>query len=252
MSEFTDIPREVEASDLPAGETILWRGKPDWRFLAIDAFHAPLIALYFGLIGGWHLMAALHDGASGSAALLEASGVVFPLIVALSLVSLLAWLSARATVFTLTDRRVVMRYGMALPALINIPLGNIEAMRMRKGLGGTGDIAVHAAAQGASRLSPALALRAALAAVSGRSDAAGRAEPGRNRRDARVRAAGRGCHAGTGTSRRLGRASDARTRQSRTRGAARARGFRTGRRSRCGGVRPAAESIDSRPARASS
>ena len=30
---------------------------------------------------------------------------------------------------------------MALPALINIPLGNIEAMRMRKGLGGTGDIA---------------------------------------------------------------------------------------------------------------
>ena len=79
MSEYTDIPREVEASDLPAGETILWRGKPDWRFLAIDAFHAPLIALYFGLIGGWHLVAALHDGATSSAALLEASGVVFPL-----------------------------------------------------------------------------------------------------------------------------------------------------------------------------
>ena len=141
MSEFTDIPHEVEASDLPAGETILWRGKPDWRFLAIDAFHAPLIAAYFGVIGGWHLVAALHDGATGSAALLEASGVVFPAVVALSLVSFLAWLSARATVFTLTDRRVVMRYGMALPALINVPLGNIEAMRMRKGFGGTGDIA---------------------------------------------------------------------------------------------------------------
>ena len=83
MSEYTDIPREVEASDLPAGETILWRGKPDWRYLAIDAFHAPLIAAYFGLIGSWHLMAALHDGATGSAALLEASGVVFPAVVAL-------------------------------------------------------------------------------------------------------------------------------------------------------------------------
>lgn len=141
MSEFTDIPREIQVSDLPAGETILWRGKPDWRFLAIDAFHAPLIALYFGLIGTWQLVAALHDGARLSAALLAASGVVFPAIVALSLVSLLAWLSARATVFTLTDRRVVMRYGMALPALINIPLGNIEAMRMRKGFGGTGDVA---------------------------------------------------------------------------------------------------------------
>ncbi len=142
MSEFTDIPREIEPTDLPAGETILWRGKPDWRFLAIDAFHAPLIALYFGLIGGWHLMAAIHDGATGPAALLQASGVVFPALVALSLVGFLAWLSARATVFTLTDRRLVMRYGMALPALINIPLGTIEAMRMRKGFGGTGDIAV--------------------------------------------------------------------------------------------------------------
>ena len=141
MSEFKDIPREIEAADLPAGETILWRGKPDWRFLAIDAFHAPLIALYFGLIGSWHLMAALHDGGTWATALLQASGVVFPALVALSLVSLLAWLSARATVFTLTDRRVVMRYGMALPALINIPLGTIEAMRMRKGFGGTGDIA---------------------------------------------------------------------------------------------------------------
>lgn len=141
MSEFTDIPREIGAADLPAGETILWRGKPDWRFLAIDAFHAPLIALYFGLIGGWHLMAAIHDGATGSAALLEASGVVFPALVALSLVGVLAWLSARATIFTLTDRRVVMRYGIALPALINLPLGTIEAMRMRKGFGGTGDLA---------------------------------------------------------------------------------------------------------------
>ena len=142
MSEFTDIPRELSAADLPAGETILWRGKPNWRHLALDAFHAPLIALYFLSIGTWHLATALHDGASRLAALADASVVLMPCLVALGLVSGLAWLSARATIFTLTDRRLVMRYGVALPALINIPLVHVDAMKVRKGFRGTGDIAL--------------------------------------------------------------------------------------------------------------
>ena len=141
MSEFSDIPRDISPADLPAGETILWRGKPNWRHLALDAFHAPLICLYFLSIGTWHLATALHDGASRMAALSDASVVLMPCAIALGLVSLLAWLSARATIFTLTDRRLVMRYGVALPALINIPLAHIDAMRVRKGLRGVGDIA---------------------------------------------------------------------------------------------------------------
>ena len=141
MSEFSDIPRDVSAADLPAGETVLWRGKPDWRHLALDAFHAPLICLYFMVIGTWHLATALHDGASRIAALEDASVVLMPCALALAVVSVLAWLSARATVFTLTDRRLVMRYGVALPALINIPLAHIETMRVRKGFGGVGDLA---------------------------------------------------------------------------------------------------------------
>lgn len=141
MSEFSDIPREVVAADLPAGERVLWRGKPDWRHLALDAFHAPVIALYFVGIGTWHLATTLHDGGTRAQALDAASAVVVPLAVALSLVVVLAWLSARATVFTLTDRRLVMRFGVALPALINVPLTDIDAMRVRRGIAGRGDVA---------------------------------------------------------------------------------------------------------------
>ena len=34
-------------SALPPGERILWQGAPDWRSLAVHAFHVRKIALYF-------------------------------------------------------------------------------------------------------------------------------------------------------------------------------------------------------------
>ncbi len=141
MSEFSDIPREIGPADLPPGETVLWRGKPDWRHLALDAFGAPWVVFYFVGIGVWHLASTLHDGGSRAQALADFSVVLLPMALALSLVSLLAWLSARATAFTVTDRRLVMCYGVALPALINLPLDTIEAMRVRRGFAGRGDLA---------------------------------------------------------------------------------------------------------------
>lgn len=141
MSEFSDIPRVITAADLPQGETVLWRGKPDWRHLALDAFYAPWVLLYFVEIGTWHLATTLHDGGSRADALAAASVVLIPLAISLGLVSLLAWLSARSTVFTLTDRRIVMCYGVALPALINVPLSTIELLKLRRGFAGRGDIA---------------------------------------------------------------------------------------------------------------
>ncbi|WP_237476538.1 photosynthetic complex putative assembly protein PuhB [Lichenibacterium dinghuense] len=141
MSEFSDIPREIGSADLPAGETVLWRGKPDWRHLALDAFGAPWVAFYFIGIGVWHMSVALHDGGTRAEALAEGSVVLAPMALALSLVALLAWLSARATVFTVTDRRIIMVYGVALPALINLPLHVVETMKVRRGFAGRGDLA---------------------------------------------------------------------------------------------------------------
>ena len=51
--------------------------------------------------------------------------------VALGLVALMAWLSARTTVYTLTDRRVVMRIGIVLTLTFNLPYKRIAAAGLR-------------------------------------------------------------------------------------------------------------------------
>jgi hypothetical protein len=64
-----------------------------------------------------------------------------PLAIAgLASVGLLAWLTARTTVYTLTDKRVVMRVGIVLTVTFNLPLRQIEAAALRAGEGGFGDI----------------------------------------------------------------------------------------------------------------
>ena len=60
----------------------------------------------------------------------------------LGLVTLIAWLSARGTVYTLTDRRVVMRIGIVLTVTYNLPLKRIAAADLSTVPGGHGDIAL--------------------------------------------------------------------------------------------------------------
>src|SRR5262249_37799636 len=58
------------------------------------------------------------------------------------LLCLLAWLSARATVYTVTSRRVVLRFGVALPLAVNVPYRIVRSAGLRIDSGGTGDIAL--------------------------------------------------------------------------------------------------------------
>ena len=125
---------------LPAGEHLIWQGSPDWRGLAVQAFHLRKVALYFGLLLAWRFIGVLADGGS----LLDgASALLFPLpraAAGLGLLAGLAWLSARTTVYTLTNRRVVMRVGMVLSVSFNLPLSRIEAAALRPRANGLGDI----------------------------------------------------------------------------------------------------------------
>jgi hypothetical protein len=52
----------------------------------------------------------------------------------------LAWLTARTAVYTVTDRRVVMRIGIVLTLTFNLPLRTIETAALRMGPSGHGDI----------------------------------------------------------------------------------------------------------------
>lgn len=131
MQEHDAEPVRGLPGRLPAGEEILWQGAPDWRRLARDAFKTRWIAAYFGGLLGW---AAIEGNWSGAAmtAVVGALG--------LGGLHLLAWLAARSTVYTLTNRRIVLRFGIALNKCINLPLAAISSAGLKRNADGTGDI----------------------------------------------------------------------------------------------------------------
>lgn len=126
--------------ELPKGEDILWRGSPDWKSLALHVFHVRAVSIYFAILLIWQVSAAMVDGAGFNVALADSLHLIPMAAAALGLLSLLAWLIARATIYTVTTNRVVIRSGVALPKAINIPFSRIGSAGVHLRKSGTGDI----------------------------------------------------------------------------------------------------------------
>lgn len=125
---------------LPPGERILWQGKPVFASLARRAFHIRAVAGYFLLLALWKLVAGVYDGAGWRAAGLDAAGLLVPASLAIGVLALLARAYARSTIFTITDRRVVIRFGVALPMAVNLPFRQIENAAVAFFRDGTADL----------------------------------------------------------------------------------------------------------------
>lgn len=132
-------PRGLPAP-LPEGETILWQGKPAWRTLARRAMHLRGISLYFGVLAAFALGDALVTGQGLPAALLSATWLLALGAATIGLLSLYAWLSARSTYFTMTNERVILSFGVALPMSVNVPYRLVESASLKLWPNGTGDI----------------------------------------------------------------------------------------------------------------
>lgn len=138
--EFEPVPGLPE--ELPEGENILWQGSPDWRSLARRAFHLRVLALYFVALLALRSGVSLWSG-SGIAAAAESAAVLTVLgLCAAGLFALFAWLIARTTLYTITSKRLVMRFGIALPMSVNLPFARIQAAAVRSYRHGFGDIPV--------------------------------------------------------------------------------------------------------------
>jgi hypothetical protein len=140
MSEHEFEPVRGLPERLPEGERILWQGTPDWRSLAIRAFHVRKFAAYFAVLLVARGMAGLG---SGETALQATTGVLWLLpfaLAALALLAFVAWMMARAAVYTITNRRVTMRIGVVLEVTFNLPFRMIESASLRTHPDGTGDI----------------------------------------------------------------------------------------------------------------
>lgn len=127
---------------LPAGEQIVWQGAPQWQRLARDALHVHKVVVYFALLAAWRAVDVLGAGGGALDALAAVTWTLPLASVAVGLLVLIAWLVARTTVYTLTNRRVVMRVGVVLGISFNLPLGRIASAGLRRHADGSGDISL--------------------------------------------------------------------------------------------------------------
>ncbi len=127
---------------LPEGERILWQGAPRWTTLAQQAFHVRAVAAYFGVMFTWRVAASVAEG-QALPAVLRSVLLVSPIaVLTVATLAGLAWLYSRTTVYTITDKRVVIRFGVALPKAFNIPLTIIDSAAVKTLAGGAGDLAL--------------------------------------------------------------------------------------------------------------
>lgn len=127
---------------LPAGERMLWQGSPRWQDMALHAFHVRKVAVYFAVITLSVVVLRLADGSSLLDALKPVLWYLPLTLVAVGLLSGLAWASAKTTIYTITTKRIVLRIGIALPMSLNVPFSLIENAGLRTYASGAGDIPV--------------------------------------------------------------------------------------------------------------
>ena len=128
-------------SGMPKDETVLWQGKPQAMALAREAYKINWIAAYMLAVVVWRAGGAYADG---GAALMVATGLPY-LVLAMAgygVVYLLAWAQARASIYTITSARVIMKVGAALPVTYTIPFVRIATARLDLKPSGTGTIAM--------------------------------------------------------------------------------------------------------------
>jgi len=135
---FEPVPGLPEK--LPVGETLLWQGSPDWKALAISAFHVRKVAVYFALLLAWHLATRAGDSVADLAMTVAWHGALAA--VTIGILSLLARLYARGTIYTLTTKRIVIRSGLALPVTLNLPLALLDTAALTIQPLGTDSIAL--------------------------------------------------------------------------------------------------------------
>ena len=125
---------------LPPGEHIVWQGSPDKWALAKNAFHLRKVILYLILSLFVHYLSVVNAHANGHEPTVSFTTTLSLSLICLAILGVLAWLTARVTIYTVTTRRILIRFGVALQITINLPFAQIKGADMRVGKQGIGDI----------------------------------------------------------------------------------------------------------------
>jgi hypothetical protein len=138
--QFKDLQFKELPAPLPVGERVIWQGKPSFKGLALRSFHIREVAIYFGLLMAWKLWSNWSHGATLGEAVISVLWLIAPAVSAIAVLCGLAWLFRRAACYTITSKRVLFQFGVALPMTMNIPLSKIAGAALKTYRDGSGDI----------------------------------------------------------------------------------------------------------------
>lgn len=127
---------------LPEGEHLIWQCSPSTLSVARHALFASWFAVYFTVLTVSAAIPALQDGATPAGALAASWHLIALGVVSSALVVVVGTLIRKSTVYSITNKRVVMQIGMALPLTLNLPFHKIASADVKLYGDGSGDIAL--------------------------------------------------------------------------------------------------------------
>ncbi|MBW4024452.1 MAG: PH domain-containing protein [Proteobacteria bacterium] len=130
-------PRGLPAP-LPKGEALLWQGGPSWTHVAFRVLHVRKLMIYFAILAMIALVRSIMVETQQMWWSLFA--LIFLGMVALTMLCVFAYFVAKTTVYTITEKRVVLRIGVAIGMSLNLPFKMIESADLRLFADGSGDI----------------------------------------------------------------------------------------------------------------
>ena len=140
VARLKTAPLKDLPAPLPVGERVIWQGRPSVKALAMRAFHVRAVALYFAALFAYRLWSNAAAGMATPDALVSAGWLLVPAVASVAVLTTLAWLFARAATYTITSKRVILQFGVALPMALNIPLDKIAGASLKTYGDGSGDI----------------------------------------------------------------------------------------------------------------
>ncbi|MEO0972303.1 MAG: photosynthetic complex putative assembly protein PuhB [Pseudomonadota bacterium] len=129
---------------LPAGERLLWQGKPNAFRLANEIFHLRTFTALALVCVVWRVSAGVTAGLSAFDLAMTAGLIVVGAGLLIAILGGYAWLLARSTVFSITSRRVLIRDGVFVRTYWNVPFTRVQAATFRRyaSAGSAGDLSL--------------------------------------------------------------------------------------------------------------
>lgn len=140
--DFDFEPIKGLPKEPPQGERILWSGSPEKWQLGHQVFRTGWIGVLFAVLAVSSIFSGLSHGIGPARIAVTFASLVLIGGAVIGFAMVFGWLVAINTVYTITNKRVVIRHGVTLPMAVNIPFTKVALAASKIRPDGSGDISI--------------------------------------------------------------------------------------------------------------